>query len=171
MENGLKGKYFSIVDPKGVKTVIYRIIETAKELQYKYPKYTSERLVSLEELIQNGTKRTFFIDEPDEKGEDLIMFSFTGKKIVFNRGVLKNNQVKASKTPRLIDYNIINSNKMVETKSFKYTPNLKRPLTIIDIETTLEVDPVVYYDETKDEFLGKCELKLNKPYFSFEIKG
>ena len=36
--NGFHGKYFSITDPEGVNTVIYRINETAKQLQNKYPK-------------------------------------------------------------------------------------------------------------------------------------
>lgn len=62
MSTELTGKYFSIIDPIGIKTVIYRINETAKDLQKEYPKHTVERLVSSEELVKNGTKKTFFID-------------------------------------------------------------------------------------------------------------
>ena len=33
MASGFQGKYFSVTDPQGVNTVIYRINETAKELR------------------------------------------------------------------------------------------------------------------------------------------
>ena len=45
MDN-MQGKHFSITDPKGVKTVIYQINKTEKELLKDYPKYTVERLDS-----------------------------------------------------------------------------------------------------------------------------
>ena len=55
-------------------------------------------------------------------------------------------------------------------KDFDYTPNLKRPISIIDPETTEEVMPVLYFDESTNEVKGKCKLKPNKPYFVFEIR-
>ena len=58
MAKGFIGKYFSINDPQGVNTVIYRVNKTAKEYQNEYPKYTVERLVSSEELNSNGKKKT-----------------------------------------------------------------------------------------------------------------
>ena len=73
MSTELTGKYFSIIDPIGIKTVIYRINETAKDLQKEYPKHTVERLVSSEELVKNGTKKTFFIDFPEKSGEWLLI--------------------------------------------------------------------------------------------------
>ena len=73
--NGFHGKYFSITDPEGVNTVIYRINETAKQLQNKYPRYTVERLVSSEEMQGNLTKRTYYVDYPEENGEDFDKFT------------------------------------------------------------------------------------------------
>ena len=58
----------------------------------------------------------------------------------------------------------------MEYKNFRYTPNLRRAITIIDPETTEEVKPMVYFDEEANEVRGKCKLKANKPYFAFEIK-
>ena len=40
----IQGKHFSITDPKGVNTVIYRINKTEKEFLAEAPKYTVERL-------------------------------------------------------------------------------------------------------------------------------
>ena len=60
--------------------------------------------------------------------------------------------------------------KMKEIKDFKYTPNLKRPICIIDPETTEEVKPTLYFDEKTNEVKGKCKLKPYKSYFAFEIR-
>ena len=65
MNEEFQGKYFSITDPQGVNTVIYRVNHTAKELQKQYPKYTVERLVYSEELNGNMKKKTFFVDYPE----------------------------------------------------------------------------------------------------------
>ncbi len=52
----------------------------------------------------------------------------------------------------------------------QYTPNLKRPISIIDPETTEEIKPVLYFDEKTNEVKGKCKLKPYKSYFAFEIR-
>jgi len=52
----------------------------------------------------------------------------------------------------------------------QYTPNLKRPITIIDPETTEEIKPILYFDEKTNEVKGKCKLKPHKTYFTFEIR-
>ena len=56
-----------------------------------------------------------------------------------------------------------------EYKEFAYTPNMKRPISIIDPETTEEVKPILYFDEETKEVKGKCKLKPYKKYFAFEI--
>ena len=55
-------------------------------------------------------------------------------------------------------------------KEFQYTPNLKRPISIIDPETTEEVKPMLFMDKKTNEVKGKCKLQPNKPYFAFEIR-
>ena len=67
-------------------------------------------------------------------------------------------------------FNTIYSEEASELKNFKYTPNLKRAITIIDPETTEEVKPTLYYDEETEEVKGKCKLKPYKSYFAFEIR-
>ena len=56
-----QGKHFSITDPKGVNTVIYRINQTEKEYLKDSPKYTIERLAYMEELTGELKKKTFFV--------------------------------------------------------------------------------------------------------------
>ena len=166
---GIRGKHFSITDPQGVSTVIYRVNKTEKEYLNNAPKYTVERLISAEELNGNLKKKTFFINEPEYE-EQLVILSFGKDKVVVNMGVLEDNKVKVSKKPIPIKFQTLYSEEATEYKEFKYTPNLKRPITIIDPETTEEVKPILYFDEQTNEIKGKCKLKPNKSYFAFEIR-
>ena len=165
----IQGKHFSITDPEGVNTVIYRINKTAKEYLNEYPKYTVERLLSTEELKGNLKRKTFFIDEPDYE-EQLVFLSFGKEKVVVNMGILEDDKIKISKKPMPIKFNTLYSEKEGEYKEFGYTPNLKRPISIIDPETTEEVKPVLYFDKETNEVRGKCKLKPYKSYFAFEIR-
>ena len=85
-------------------------------------------------------------------------------------GVLEDNKVKISKKPVPVKFDTLYSEDTNIYKEFKYTPNLKRPICIIDPETTEEVKPVVYIDEKTNELKGKCKLKPYKSYFAFEIR-
>ena len=164
----IQGKHFSITDPEGVNTVIYRINKTAKEYLDEYPKYTVERLLFSEELKGNLTRKTFFIDEPDYE-EQLVILSFGKDKVVINMGIMEDDKIKISKKPMPVKFNTLYSEEGVY-KEFKYTPNLQRPITIIDPDTTEEIKPMLYMDEQTNEVKGKCELKPYKSYFSFEIR-
>lgn len=164
----IQGKHFSITDPEGVSTVIYRINKTAKEYLKEYPKYTVERLVSSEEIKGNLKKKTFFIDEPDNE-EQLLFLSFGKERVVVNTGILDDDKIKISKKPIPVKFDTLYSENEVY-KEFQYTPNLKRPISIIDPETTEEVKPTLYMDEETNEVKGKCKLKPHKSYFAFEIR-
>lgn len=164
----IQGKHFSITDPEGVNTVIYRINKTAKEYLPEYPKYTVERLLSAEELKGNLKRKTFFIDEPEQE-EQLIILSFGKDRVVVNMGILGEDKIKISKRPMPIKFNTLYTEEE-EYKEFGYTPNLKRPITIIDPETAEEIKPVLYMDEETNTVRGKCKLKPYKSYFSFEIR-
>ena len=166
--DSVQGKYFSITDPQGVNTVIYRIIETDKELLDEFPRYTVERLQQTEEIRGDLKKKTYFIDEPEEP-ESLVILSFGKEKVIVNMGFLEDDKVKISKKPVPIKFNTLYSEQEKEYKEFRYTPNLKRPISIIDPETTEEVKPVLYFDKETNEVKGKCKLKPYKSYFAFEI--
>lgn len=122
--DSIQGKHFSITDPQGVSTVIYRVNKTAKEFLNEYPKFTVERLVSAEELKGDLKKKTFFIDEPNYE-EQLIILSFTGDKVVVNMGILEDNKVRISRKPVPVKFDTLYSEKEGVYKEFKYTPNLR----------------------------------------------
>ena len=165
----VQGKNFSITDPHGVNTVIYRINETEKEYIKESPKFTIERLDYAEELRGDVKKKTFFVENPKIE-EELVILSFGKDRVVVNMGILEENKVLISKKPSSLKFKTLYSEKEEEFKDFKYTPNLKRPITIIDPETTEEVKPVLYFDKDTNEVRGKCKLKPYKSYFAFEIR-
>lgn len=165
-----QGKHFSITDPKDVSTVIYKINKTEKEFLKDSPKYTVERLNFTEELRGEMKKKTFFVDNPSDNQDQLVILSFGKDKVVINNGILEENKVRISKKPMPFKFETLYSEEETEYKNFTYTPNLKRPISIIDPETTEEVKPTLYFDEETNEIKGKCKLKPYKSYFAFEIR-
>ena len=165
----IQGKHFSITDPQGVSTVIYRVNKTPRELLQEYPKFTVQRLEYAEELNGNLKKKTFFVDEPENE-EELVILSFGQDRVVINMGLLEEDKVKIAKRPIPIKFDTLYSEQEQEYREFRYTPDLKRPISIIDPETTEEVKPILYFDEETNEVKGKCKLKPYKSYFAFEIR-
>ena len=165
----IQGKHFSITDPQGVNTVIYRVNKTPRELLQEYPKFTVQRLEYAEELNGNLKKKTFFVDEPENE-EELVILFLGQDKVVINMGLLENNKVKIAKRPIPIKFDTLYSEQEQEYKEFRYTPDLKRPISIIDPETTEEIKPILYFDEETNEVKCKCKLKPYKSYFAFEIR-
>jgi len=170
MEEPIQGKHFSITDPQSVNTVIYRVNRTEKEFLDKSPRYTVERLNYTEEIVGENKKKTFYVDRPADEGNHLVILSFGREKVVVNMGVLDEERVRISKRPMPIKFKTLYSEQETEYTDVEYTPNLKRPISIIDPETTEELKPILYFDEKTNEVKGKCKLKPYKSYFAFEIR-
>ena len=165
-----QGKHFSITDPHEVNTVIYQINKTEKEYLKNSPKFTVERLEFLEEIRGDKKKKTFFVDNPSEEGNRLVILSFGKDRVVVNMGILEGDRVRISKKPVPLKFDTIYTENESDYKEFKYTPNLKRPISIIDPETAEEIKPVLYFDKQTNEVKGKCKLKPYKSYFAFEVR-
>ena len=165
-----EGKSFSITDPQGVNTIIYQINKTPKEFLKDSPKYTLERLDYSEELRGNLKRKTFFVDFPSPDKDQLVILSFGKERVVVNSAILENNKITINKKPTALTFDSIYAENPTELKDFKYTPNLKRPICVIDPETTEEIKPTLYFDEKTNEVRGKCKLKPHKSYFAFEIR-
>ena len=67
----IQGKHFSITDPKNKNTVIYEIVKNDQAKVKDVPKYSMERLDTIEELRNEGTKRTYFVDIPKKAGNKI----------------------------------------------------------------------------------------------------
>ena len=84
--------------------------------------------------------------------------------------LLEGDKVKISKKPVPVKFDTLYTENESDYKEFKYTPNLKRPISIIDPETAEEIKPVLYFDKNTNEVKGKCKLKPYKSYFAFEVR-
>ena len=115
-------------------------------------------------------RKTFYINNPSINEDQLVILSFGKEKVVVNMALLQGNKITMSKKPIPLKLNNIYSEEEQEIKDVRYTPNLKRPICIIDPETTEEIKPTLYFDEETNEVKGKCRLKPYKKYFAFEIK-
>ena len=169
-EANLQGKYFSITDPKDVSTVIYQVNRTEREFAKTSPKYTVERLEYSEEFIGANKKKTFFIENPAPEGNPLVILSFAKERVVVNMGFLDYDVVRISRKPMPMKFQTLYNEEETDFKEFAYTPNMKRPISIIDPDTGEEVKPILYFDEESNEVKGKCKLKPYKKYFAFEIR-
>ena len=78
----IQGKHFSITDPKDVRTVVYEVSKTEKELAKNSPKFTIQRLDSTQEFVGERIRKTFYIDDPKPEGNRLAIFSFGKDKVV-----------------------------------------------------------------------------------------
>jgi len=122
----LQGKHFSITDPKNVNTVIYQVNKTDKnEVLNGAPKFTIERLEFAEELREDASRKTFFVDNPKENGNHLVILSFANNRVVVNMGVLQDDKLKISKKPMPVKFDTLYSENEKVFKEFKYTPNLR----------------------------------------------
>ena len=145
------------------------LIQLYIKLLKDYPKYTIDRLDYSEEIRGNMKRKTFYVDFPTQEDE-LLILSFAKERVVVNTAVMIDDKISISKKPMPLKFDSIYSEEEKEIKDFKYTPNLKRPICVIDPETTEEVKPMLYFDEQTNEVKGKCKLKPYKSYFAFEIK-
>lgn len=170
MDKVVQGKHFSITDPMDVNTVIYKIDKTEKKYLKDSPKYTIERLDYTQEYVGEYKRKTFYVDNPSRNGNQLVILSFGKEKVVVNSGILEGDKVKISKKPMPVKFKTMYSEKELECKDFRYTPNLKRQISIIDPETAEEIKPVLYLDKNTNEIKGKCKLKPYKSYFAFEVR-
>ena len=62
------------------------------------------------------------------------------------------------------------SSESAEYTDIKYTPNFKRPISIIDPELGDEVKPVLYYDSDANEVKAKIKMLPNKSYIAIEVR-
>ena len=150
-----EGKNFSITDPQGVNTVIYQINKTEKEFLKESPKYTLQRLDFMEEIRGELKRKTFFVDNPSDDEDQLVILSFGEDKVVVNMALLQGSEISICKKPVPLKFDNLYQEEEYEVKDFQYTPNLKRPICIIDPETTEEIKPTLYFDEKTNEVKGK----------------
>ena len=83
----------------------------------------------------------------------------------------QDNKLYVSKKPTNVGFKVLFSNENMDFKDLKYTPNFKRPISIIDPDIPDEVHPVLYFDEDENMVKAKVRLQSHKSYIALEIKA
>jgi hypothetical protein len=165
------GKNFTIVDPQDMRTLAF-LVNKNEETSEDAPQYTLQKLDCAIQIDGEKTKKTFFINEsiPDSVERDVVLLTVGKEKALLNTAILQNDKLFVSKSPAPLEYRTMYSDKPVEYKDFKYTPNFKRPISIIDPEIGDEVRPVLYFDSKENMVKGKIKLMPYKAYIALEVK-
>ena len=95
-------------------------------------------------------------------------FSFGKERVVVNSGLLEGDKIKISKQPSFVKFDTLYSEE-TEYKEFNYTPNFKRPVSIIDPAIADEVKPMLYYDEESNMVRARVKLLPKKSYIALQV--
>ncbi len=97
-EEDIKGKYFTVPNRTGMKTIIFEVYSLT---DYKTMKeyYTCELVESIEE--DDASNTTFFIEDPAPDGNMLYLLHFDtmNNEVYINTGVLLGNSLRITRKP------------------------------------------------------------------------
>ena len=162
-------KVFSVLDLKGMNTLAFQINTTIDE---GTEVYSIEKLKSFIEVAKTGYRKTFFFNpEPnDEERKELVFLTLKPGEAILNAGEFKDGILRVGKKPGNIKYSSIKlTGDDSEYKEFKYAPNFKRPIAVIDPLLGDEVKPVVFFDTDKNDVMAKIKLLPHKSYIALEV--
>jgi len=162
---------FSVLDGYGMNTLAFVINTSVEE---------GEEVCSLEKMkcfmeqAENGYKKTFYFNENLEQDErkELVFLTLKPGEAVLNAGEYMNGKLSMGKAPDSIRYSALRTTgDQPEIKEFKYAPNFKRPISIIDPEIGDEIKPVLYFDTETNDIKAKVNLYPNKAYIALEVRS
>ncbi|MBE5821657.1 MAG: hypothetical protein E7311_03590 [Clostridiales bacterium] len=167
MKRGGNMQEFSILDPKGMNTIAFAVESDYVENEEVY---TLKMLDSEKDDKDGKVEKTFFVELDPKDSVTIIMLTIGKSKMIMNTGLLQDSELDITEDADIIKYEpIINNEGVYQYRDFKYTPNLKRPISIIDSVTCEEVKPMLYLDPDTGEITGKCKMQPYRQYFAIEI--
>ena len=170
METFDSRKVFSVIDARGMNTLAFQINHTQEE---GVEIHSIEKLKSFIEVAKTGYRKTFFFNpEPKEdERKEVVFLTLKPGEAILNGGDFKDGILRVGKKPASISYSSIKlTGDESEYKEFKYSPNFKRPISIIDPILGDEVKPVVYFDTDTNDVRAKIKLLPNKSYIALEVR-
>ena len=163
-------KVFSVLDAKGMNTLAFQINHTEEDGEMVS---SIEKLKSFIEIANAGYRKTFFFNPEPEENEkkEVVFLTLKPGEAILNAGEFKDGVLVVGKKPGSIKYSSIKlTGDESEYKEFKYAPNFKRPISIIDPVLGDEVKPVVYFDTDANDVKAKIKLLPNKSYIALEVR-
>ena len=161
-----ESKKFSILDSRETSTIAFMVNEAEKDTDYR----TLQKLDCSINEEESGIKRTFFINDIPVEGDiDIVLVTLGNGKARLNMAVLKDEKLLVSKEFARVKYTALYSEKELNYDNIKYTPNFKRPISIIDPEIADEVKPTLYYDENTSMVRARVKLLPKKSYIALQV--
>ena len=102
--------------------------------------------------------------------KNLLLLTLDNGKAKINSAIFETGKLYIAKQVDFVSYRRLYSEQSTEYTDIKYTPNFKRPISIIDPELGDEVKPVLYYDSEANEVKAKIKMLPNKSYIALEVK-
>lgn len=159
-------KKFSILDSNETSTLAFII--NAAEDGYRYR--TLQKLDCAVQQLESGIKRTFFINDFTASGDiDIVLVTLGDGKARLNMAVLRDGRLLVSQNSGKIRYTTLYSETESNYDDIKYTPNFKRPISIIDPAIADEVKPTLYYDEEANMVRARVKLLPKKSYIALQV--
>ncbi len=163
-------KVFSVLDAQGMNTLAFQINKTVEDGETVS---SIEMLKSFMEVANNGYRKTFFFNpEPDTQDKKEVVFlTLKPGEALLNAGEFKGGVLRVGVKPGSIKYSSIKlTGDESEYKEVKYSPNFRRPITIIDPYLGQEVKPIVYFDTETNMIKAKIKLLPHKSYIALEVE-
>jgi len=162
---------FSVKDSYGMNTLAFVINTTIEDGQEVC---SIEKLKCLMEQAEDGYRKTFYFNQElgENERKELVLLTLKPGEAVLNAGEYMNGKLNIGRKPETVAYSAIRTTtNEAEYKEFKYAPNFKRPMTIIDPDIGDELKPVLYFDTEANDVKAKIKLLPNKSYIALEVKG
>ena len=161
--------FFTLLDPEDMKTLAFLISKTQDDDDNIY---TLQKLDCSVKTDAEGIKKTFYFNEDIsvEERKELVLLTMGNGKALLNSAIFETGKLQIGKKSDLITYKKLYSEASSEYTDIKYTPNFKRPISIIDPELCDEVKPVLYYDSDANEVKAKVKMLPNKSYIALEVR-
>lgn len=159
-------KNFTIIDSPEMCTLAFAVNKPEVGTSFG----TLQKLNYTLEDSSNVGKKTFYLENSDSEQDDIVLLTLDGDKAFLNAAILSGDKLLVSEKPAKVDFEVLNTQSTETYKELRYTPNFKRPISIIDPEIADEIRPVLYYDEEANMVKAKIKLQPNKSYIALEVK-
>ena len=157
---------FSILDSSETSTLAFMINAAEDGSRYR----TLQKLDCAVQQLENGMKRTFFVNDLTISGDiDIVLVTLGDGKARLNMAVLRDGKLLISKNSGKIRDTTLYSETESSYDDIKYTPNFKRPISIIDPAIADEVKPMLYYDEETNMVRARVKLLPKKSYIALQV--
>ena len=161
---------FTIVDSAEMSTLAFMIEEPEDGVESA----TIKKLDYVNEDSSNSFKKTFYINNSnmltDFNDYNILLLTIGKDKAFMNMAILKKDELLVSKEGSNVSYKTLRTEQSVSYQDVQYTPNFKRPISIVDPEIADEVKPVLYYDEKAQMVRARVKLLPEKSYICLEVQ-